>query len=58
MKRWLSLGLAIGLGIFAFVAGCSSQAPEKIRIGEVTRSVFYAPQYVAIAKGFFLEEGL
>lgn len=58
MKRWLSLGLAIGLGIIAFVAGCSSQAPEKIRIGEVTRSVFYAPQYVAIAKGFFQEEGL
>lgn len=31
---------------------------EKVRIAEVTRSVFYAPLYVAIEKGFFKEEGL
>ena len=31
---------------------------QKIRVNEVTRSVFYAPQYVAISKGFFKEEGL
>ena len=30
----------------------------KIRLNEVTRSVFYAPQYAAINKGFFKEEGL
>ena len=30
----------------------------KIKANEVTRSVFYAPQYVAIAKGFMEEEGL
>jgi len=29
-----------------------------IQVNEVTRSVFYAPQYVAIANGFFEEEGL
>lgn len=58
MKRWLSLSLAIGLGAMALLAGCTSQAPEKIRIGEVTRSLFYAPQYVAISKGFFKEAGL
>lgn len=29
-----------------------------IRVNEVTRSVFYAPQYVAIANGYFEEEGL
>jgi len=29
-----------------------------IRISEVTRSVFYAPQYVALSLGFFEEEGL
>ena len=27
-------------------------------MAEVTRSIFYAPQYVAIEKGFFKEEGL
>ena len=31
---------------------------HKIQLNEVTRSVFYAPQYVAISKGFFEEEGL
>ena len=29
-----------------------------IKLNEVTRSVFYSPQYVAIANGYFEEEGL
>ena len=39
-----------------------TSAPQKksdrIRLGEVTHSVFYAPQYAAINLGFFKEEGL
>lgn len=31
---------------------------QTITVSEVTRSVFYAPQYVAIAAGYFEEEGL
>lgn len=31
---------------------------KKVKVAEVTHSVFYAPQYVAIEKGFFKEEGL
>lgn len=31
---------------------------EKISVAEVTHSIFYAPQYVAMEKGFFEEEGL
>ena len=31
---------------------------KSIQLNEVTRSVFYAPQYVAISNGFFEEEGL
>ena len=31
---------------------------KKISVNEVARSVFYAPQYVAINNGFFKEEGL
>lgn len=30
----------------------------KVRLNEVVHSVFYAPQYVAMEKGFFKEEGL
>ena len=29
-----------------------------VRLNEVTRSVFYAPQYVAIANGYFEEKGI
>ena len=31
---------------------------KLIKVSEVTRSVFYAPQYVAISNGFFKENGL
>ena len=46
-----------------FVLGsclCSSCSKDKydITIAEVTHSIFYAPQYVAIEKGYFKDEGL
>lgn len=31
---------------------------KKISVMEVTRSIFYAPQYVALSQGFFKDEGL
>lgn len=31
---------------------------DTIRLAEVTRSIFYAPMYVAIEEGFFEEEGI
>lgn len=31
---------------------------EKVRVAEVTHSIFYAPLYVAIENGYFKEEGL
>nr|WP_239586996.1 ABC transporter substrate-binding protein [Bacillus ectoiniformans] len=49
----------------AILSGCSSEETEKkeekmktVRVAEVTRSIFYAPQYVAMEKGFFKEQGL
>jgi len=46
--------------IAALLAGCGggSKGAEKVRLGEVTRSLFYAPLYVALSQGFFAEEGL
>ena len=38
--------------------GESTNELQTISVSEVTRSVFYAPQYVAIAAGYFEEEGL
>lgn len=31
---------------------------KEIKVMEVTRSIFYAPQYVALSQGYFEEEGL
>ncbi|KUO70030.1 MAG: hypothetical protein APF77_16195 [Clostridia bacterium BRH_c25] len=38
--------------------GCSKKELTTVRLNEVVRSIFYAPQYVAINKGFFEEQGL
>jgi len=62
MKKWLKITFSfISVLVLMFtLAACNSTSNElqKVSIGEVTRSVFYAPQYVAIEKGFFEEEGL
>ena len=39
-------------------AGCGKKELTTVRLNEVVRSIFYAPQYVAINKGFFEEQGL
>ena len=55
---WLVFLLAM-VSLFAYVTACSVQSDlTKIRLNEVTRSVFYAPMYVAINQGFFAEEGI
>ncbi|WP_367925498.1 ABC transporter substrate-binding protein [uncultured Ruthenibacterium sp.] len=53
----LALAAALALGV---LAGCAKteQPLEKVTVCEVTHSIFYAPQYVAMALGFFEEEGL
>ncbi|KZE53599.1 hypothetical protein AV649_00220 [Rossellomorea marisflavi] len=59
MKKWIRTGMAVA-GIALLASGCGKQAEplEKVRVAEVTRSIFYAPEYVAIEKGFFEDEGL
>ncbi len=62
MKLLLRKGLALLLacGLLLCGVGCASQKGElqKVRVCEVTHSIFYAPQYVAMALGFFAEEGI
>lgn len=39
------------------LSACNKEA-VKVNLAEVTRSIFYAPQYVALEKGYFADEGL
>lgn len=50
--------LLILILLSTFLVGCEKSEARTIKLIEVTHSVFYAPQYVAITKGFFEEEGL
>jgi len=62
MKKWLRSGFAVllisMLSIGLTACGEKEEVVQKVRVAEVTRSIFYAPEYVAIEKGFFKEEGL
>lgn len=63
MKKCVRV-LAAMLAVLTMVSlsGCTSQEEadglRTIDVCEVTHSVFYAPQYVAMSQGFFAEEGL
>lgn len=49
------------LVLITVLAGCKSNKTDtltKVRLNEVTRSIFYAPMYAAISEGFFEEEGI
>ena len=57
---FLTSVLALGV-----LSGCGTSKSEgetkkltKVTLNEVTHSVFYAPQYVAIEKGYFKDEGI
>lgn len=57
MKKGIALMLVL-LSLAVLCAGCTTDSElQKVELHEVTRSVFYAPQYVAISMGFFEEEG-
>ena len=57
MKNLLTFLLAV-LMIVPALCACGQKSTSVVRLNEVTHSVFYAPQYVAMSQGFFAEEGL
>lgn len=56
--KLVSAILLIIILLSALLVGCKKDELKTIKLVEVTHSVFYAPQYVAISKGFFEEESL
>ncbi|MFT0801980.1 ABC transporter substrate-binding protein [Bacillus swezeyi] len=57
MKRFFFTILSFTLMLF-ILASCGGQKTEKVRLAEVTRSVFYTPLYIALSEGLFKEEGI
>jgi NitT/TauT family transport system substrate-binding protein len=57
MKRTIPILLAL---LLLLPLACTPAEKETVtmELHEVTRSVFYAPQYIAMSLGFFEEEGL
>ncbi len=55
MKRFISLSFVLAIFVCSFFVGCVNDGKTKIRLCEVTHSIFYAPLYVAINNGYFDE---
>ncbi len=59
LLRLISVFAVITVLTLSLVAcGQKEQTLQKVRVCEVTHSIFYAPQYAAIALGFFEQEGI
>lgn len=56
--KYTLIAFILLLAILVLTLGCGNQKHQKVRLVEVTHSVFYAPQYVAIHEGYFKEEGI
>ena len=57
MKKFKLIAL-FSCMLLILLSACNSNEKSSIKLAEVTRSLFYAPQYVALEKGFFEDEGL
>ena len=58
-RKWCASLLAV-LMLGSLLTGCGEKggSDTKVRLNEVTHSVFYAPQYAAMELGYFADEGL
>lgn len=55
---WIATLFLVVLSIFFIFENKNKSDLKKVKVAEVTHSVFYAPQYVAHSLGYFEEEGL
>lgn len=60
VKKFMLLLFIVLIGGSLLITGCSKSENKvtKVKLSEVTHSIFYAPQYAAIAQGYFEAEGL
>ncbi|QJC93550.1 putative ABC transporter substrate-binding component [Bacillus velezensis] len=61
MNKWLKTGCVFVICAFflLILPACrQEESLTKVKVAEVTHSIFYTPLYVAEAKGFFKKEGL
>ncbi|MFP4698209.1 MAG: ABC transporter substrate-binding protein [Eubacteriales bacterium] len=59
MKKIIVVFLLIFATFASSLTGCKENKDlTKVKFNEVVHSIFYAPQYVALEKGFFEDEGL
>ena len=54
----IALIIVIGGTLLFFTKKDEDSSLTKVTLSEVTHSIFYAPQYVAISEGFFEDEGI
>ena len=59
MKKYLYLLTLLCVSMLSIITSCGkNDGLTHITVAEVTHSLFYAPQYIAINNGYFKEEGL
>lgn len=58
LKRFIIFLSVLTMLCLPLTACAPNNGLKKIRLNEVTHSVFYTPLYVAIEKGYFKDEGL
>lgn len=54
----LLVSSVMAVSMFGCSSAKTSEGKVTVRLNEVTRSVFYAPMYIAMSEGFFSENGI
>jgi len=57
-RKWICVLAVLSLLATLFTGCGKSSGLKEITLNEVAHSIFYAPMYVAIEKGYFKEEGI